>query len=182
MHAQTVHGRADVRIRQRSGAPYRIYNIGNHSPVPLIDFISTLEEVIGKKANLEMRDLQPGDVPDTFADIRDLERDMDFKPKTSLLEGLSKFYEWYQDFHSNRLTLERQTLRHFQQMPILASKPTHLIPARHRYCSSYYLGCVLSWGFFVSRQFNTLSLILAAFALNAAFQLRACEFCEWHSQ
>jgi UDP-glucuronate 4-epimerase len=99
-----------------SRAPYRIYNIGNHSPVPLIDFISTLEEVIGKKANLEMRELQPGDVPDTFADVRDLERDMDFKPKTSLHEGLIKFYEWYQDFHSNRLTMERQTLRHFQQL------------------------------------------------------------------
>jgi UDP-glucuronate 4-epimerase len=97
-----------------SSAPYRIYNIGNHTPVSLSNFISTLEEVIGKKAILEMRELQPGDVPDTFADVTDLKRDLHFEPKTSLFDGLTKFYRWYQEYHSDRLISERQTIRHFK--------------------------------------------------------------------
>lgn len=99
-----------------SPAPYRIYNIGNHQPIQLSDFIATLEEVIGKKAKIELRALQPGDVPDTFADVSDLKRDLEFQPHTNLIEGLTKFYSWYQSFHGDRLNSERQTLRHFQQL------------------------------------------------------------------
>lgn len=80
-------------------APYKLYNIGNHRPVLLSDFISTLEKVMGKKANLEMKPLQPGDVPDTFADVSDLQRDFQFAPKTTLEEGLTRFYRWYKEFY-----------------------------------------------------------------------------------
>ena len=82
-----------------SRAPYRLYNAGNNSPVPLSDFMATLELVIGKKAILEKLPLQPGDVADTFADVSDLRRDFGFAPRTSLQEGLERFYSWYQDFH-----------------------------------------------------------------------------------
>lgn len=82
-----------------SRAPFRIYNAGNSSPVLLSDFIATLESVIGKKANLERLPLQPGDVADTFADVTDLKRDFGFSPRTSLQDGLGKFFSWYQDFH-----------------------------------------------------------------------------------
>lgn len=80
-------------------APYQLYNIGNHNPVLLSDFISTLENVIGKKAKLEMKPLQPGDVPDTFAEVSDLRRDMNFAPKTSLKSGLEQFYRWYSSYY-----------------------------------------------------------------------------------
>ena len=81
-----------------SRAPYRIYNIGNHQPVLLSDFIETLEDVIGVKAKLELKPMQPGDVPDTFADVSDLEQDFEFTPRTSLREGLERFYAWYRAY------------------------------------------------------------------------------------
>ncbi len=80
-------------------APYRIYNIGNHKPVLLSDFIATLEKVIGKKAKLEMKPMQPGDVPDTYADVGDLQRDFEFAPNTSLETGLTAFWNWYKVFY-----------------------------------------------------------------------------------
>lgn len=80
-------------------APYRIYNIGNHQPVLLSDFIATLEKVIGRKAKLEMKPMQPGDVPDTFADVADLQRDVGFSPNTTLEEGLSHFWTWYRTYY-----------------------------------------------------------------------------------
>ncbi len=82
-----------------ANAPYRIYNIGNHQPILLSDFIATLEKVIGKKANLEMKPMQPGDVPDTFADVGDLVLDTGFAPNTSLEHGLTQFFKWYKDFY-----------------------------------------------------------------------------------
>ena len=82
----------------RSHAPYRIYNIGNHQPVLLSDFIATLEDVIGRKARLEMKEMQPGDVPDTFADVDDLRRDFGVEPRTALRDGLTQFYAWYQSY------------------------------------------------------------------------------------
>lgn len=80
-------------------SPYRIYNIGNHRPILLSDFIATLEEVIGKKAKLEMKPLQPGDVPDTFADVSDLQRDFEFSPNTTLEAGLTNFWNWYRAYY-----------------------------------------------------------------------------------
>ena len=82
-----------------SQAPYRIYNVGNHQPVLLSDFIRTLEKVTGRQANLEMKPIQPGDVPDTFADVSDLKRDFDFQPQTTLEYGLTQFFNWYAKFH-----------------------------------------------------------------------------------
>jgi len=83
----------------QSSAPYKIYNIGNHDPVELGEFVSTLEEVIGIEASKNYMEMQPGDVLATFADVEDLARDVGFAPSTSLKTGLSRFYEWYKDFY-----------------------------------------------------------------------------------
>jgi UDP-glucuronate 4-epimerase len=77
---------------------YRIYNIGNHSPVEVSHLISTLESLTGKQAKLEMLPMQPGDVPATYADVHDLVRDVDFQPATSIEEGAARFVAWYKDY------------------------------------------------------------------------------------
>jgi UDP-glucuronate 4-epimerase len=82
-----------------SFAPYRIYNIGNNNPVKLMNFISCLEKEIGSVANKEFLDMQPGDVLKTYADISDLEKEIGFKPKVSIEEGLHKFILWYNDYY-----------------------------------------------------------------------------------
>lgn len=86
-----------------SFAPYKIYNIGNNQPVKLERFISILEEKIGKKANKIYMDMQPGDVLRTYADVSDLERDIGFKPSTSIEEGLGKFVDWYKEYYNVKL-------------------------------------------------------------------------------
>ncbi|MCB9082598.1 MAG: NAD-dependent epimerase [Lewinellaceae bacterium] len=78
-----------------SKAPYRLYNIGNNRPVKLLDFIATLEDLLGKEAIKNFLPMQPGDVDSTCADIDDLQRDFGFSPKTELREGLRRFVEWY---------------------------------------------------------------------------------------
>jgi UDP-glucuronate 4-epimerase len=83
-----------------SHAPYKIYNIGNNSPVRLMDFITTLETIIGKKAQIELLPMQPGDVKETYADITDLQKDAGFSPATPLEIGLGHFVEWYKHFHN----------------------------------------------------------------------------------
>jgi UDP-glucuronate 4-epimerase len=85
-----------------STAPYRIYNIGNNEPVKLMDFIATLEECLGKKAELNLLPMQPGDVKETFADIEELSRHFGFRPKTSIREGIARFVEWYRAYYSKR--------------------------------------------------------------------------------
>jgi UDP-glucuronate 4-epimerase len=82
-----------------SFAPYKIYNIGNNQPVSLMKFINILEEKIGKKAEKIYMDMQPGDVLRTYADVSDLEKDIGFKPSTSLEQGLSEFVRWYKDYY-----------------------------------------------------------------------------------
>jgi UDP-glucuronate 4-epimerase len=82
-----------------SYAPYKIYNIGNHNPVKLMDFIAILEELIGKKAKLEFLSMQPGDVKATYADIKDLQEDIGFYPATSIKTGLTHFVDWYKKYH-----------------------------------------------------------------------------------
>lgn len=82
-----------------SSAPYRIYNIGNSSPVKLLDFISAIEEVTGKKAIMEMEDIQPGDVEKTWADVDDLITDFDYRPATPVKSGITKFIEWYREYY-----------------------------------------------------------------------------------
>jgi UDP-glucuronate 4-epimerase len=86
-----------------SFAPYKIYNIGNNQPVKLETFISVLEEKIGKKANKIYMDMQPGDVLRTYADVSDLERDIGFKPSTSIEEGLGRFVDWYKEYYNINL-------------------------------------------------------------------------------
>lgn len=83
-----------------SHAPYKIYNIGNNSPVRLMDFIKTLEKLIGKKAKIEFLPMQPGDVKVTYADITDLQKAAGFSPATPLEKGLSHFVDWYKKYHS----------------------------------------------------------------------------------
>jgi UDP-glucuronate 4-epimerase len=83
-----------------SKAPWKIYNIGAHNPVKLLDFIETLEIAIDKKAIKEMLPMQLGDVPDTYADVSALSNDTGYKPKTALVEGIGKFVDWYRMFYS----------------------------------------------------------------------------------
>jgi UDP-glucuronate 4-epimerase len=82
-----------------SRAPYRLYNIGNQQPVELMHYIEVLEECLGRKAEKNLLPLQPGDVPDTYADVADLVRDMDYRPRTSVEDGVARFVEWYRAFY-----------------------------------------------------------------------------------
>jgi UDP-glucuronate 4-epimerase len=79
---------------------YKIYNIGNNKPVQLSEFIAIIEKAIGKKAKKNYMDIQPGDVPATYADINDLINDVDFKPATPLSEGIQNFIDWYKAYYS----------------------------------------------------------------------------------
>ena len=83
-----------------SWAPYRIFNIGNSNPINLMDFISTIEEILGCEAKKEFLDMQPGDVASTSADTALLENWIGFKPRTSIKEGIKKFIDWYKDFYN----------------------------------------------------------------------------------
>lgn len=81
-----------------SKAPWRVYNIGNNSPVELMDYINELESAFGVKSEKELLPLQPGDVPDTYADVDDLVREFDYKPSTSIKEGIRCFANWYKEY------------------------------------------------------------------------------------
>jgi len=81
-------------------APYKVYNIGNSSPVKLMDFIETIENALGKKAIREFYDMQPGDVYKTFADVSELENDFGYSPDTPLKKGIGEFVRWYNSFYS----------------------------------------------------------------------------------
>ena len=78
-----------------SFAPYRVYNIGNNQPVELLRFIEVIEEKLGRKAIRTLLPIQQGDVPETYADIEDLAREVDFRPGTPIEEGISRFVDWY---------------------------------------------------------------------------------------
>jgi UDP-glucuronate 4-epimerase len=82
-----------------SRAPYRIYNIGNHQPVELMDFIGILEGCLGKTAEKNMMPMQAGDVPATYADVDDLMQDVGFKPATPIEEGIANFVRWYREYY-----------------------------------------------------------------------------------
>lgn len=83
-----------------SKAPYKIYNIGAHNPVNLLKFIETLEKALGKQAIKEMLPMQPGDVPDTYADVSTLTEDTGYSPKTDLTTGVQQFVNWYHSFYA----------------------------------------------------------------------------------
>ena len=80
-------------------APYKIYNIGNNQPVDLMQFIGVLESQLGRKAEKNMMPLQPGDVPETYADVEDLVRDVGFKPATPIETGVARFVAWYRQYY-----------------------------------------------------------------------------------
>lgn len=82
-----------------SMAPWRVYNIGNNSPVELMDYIAALERALGKKAQMDMQPLQPGDVPDTYADVTDLIDQFLYKPATPVEQGIANFVAWYRDYY-----------------------------------------------------------------------------------
>jgi UDP-glucuronate 4-epimerase len=82
-----------------SYAPYKIYNIGNNQPVELNTFIATIESVLGRTARKEFLDIQPGDVPATYADVDDLMADVGFKPATPIREGIERFVAWYTSYY-----------------------------------------------------------------------------------
>ena len=82
-----------------SSAPYRIYNIGNHNPIQLDDFISCIERVLGREAKKNYLPMQRGDVPETYADVADLEADIGFAPHTSIETGIRRFVDWYREYY-----------------------------------------------------------------------------------
>lgn len=82
-----------------SNAPFRLFNIGNNHPVKLIEYIEAIEAALGKKAIKDLLPLQPGDVPDTFADSTALEKAVGYKPATSVKQGVANFIEWYKEFY-----------------------------------------------------------------------------------
>ena len=82
-----------------SCVPYRIYNIGNQQPVELMDYIGVIEDCLGKKAEMNLLPLQDGDVPDTWADTKDLASDVGYQPSTSIEVGVKNFVEWYLEFY-----------------------------------------------------------------------------------
>lgn len=82
-----------------SKAPWRVYNIGNQNPVELMDYIAAIEKALGKKAELNLLPLQPGDVPDTYADVEDLVQDVGYRPATPVEEGVRRFVEWYREYY-----------------------------------------------------------------------------------
>jgi UDP-glucuronate 4-epimerase len=82
-----------------SYAPYRIYNIGNNRPVGLLKFIETIEEALGRTAEKEFLDLQPGDVAATYADIADLYEAVGFRPQTPIADGIRRFIAWYREYY-----------------------------------------------------------------------------------
>jgi UDP-glucuronate 4-epimerase len=80
-------------------APYKVYNIGNSSPVRLMDFIDAIENKLGIKAIMELLPIQPGDVPMTWADTSDLENTLEYRPNTPIREGVSRFIDWYKNYY-----------------------------------------------------------------------------------
>jgi UDP-glucuronate 4-epimerase len=82
-----------------SNAPWRVYNIGSNNPVELNTYVAELEKALGKTAEKELLPLQPGDVPDTYADVDALIRDFDYKPSTTINKGIEKFVEWFKAFY-----------------------------------------------------------------------------------
>jgi len=94
-----VNWNGDAPDPGRSSAPYRLYNIGNSRPVPLMRLIAVLEKCLGVEAKKEFLPMQPGDVPATYADIDDLNHEIGFQPQTSIETGVAKFVAWYKEYY-----------------------------------------------------------------------------------
>jgi UDP-glucuronate 4-epimerase len=85
-----------------SSAPFRLYNIGNHEPVRLLRYIEVIEECLGRKATINFLPMQPGDMPETYADIDDLVRDVGYQPATPIETGVRRFVEWFREYYGYR--------------------------------------------------------------------------------
>jgi len=83
----------------RSVAPWRLYNIGNNQPVEVLHLVELIERAVGKSARRELLPMQPGDVPETYADVDDLMRDVGFRPATAIADGVARFVTWYRQYH-----------------------------------------------------------------------------------
>ena len=94
-----VDWKSDLPDPASSKAPWRIYNIGNSKPVQLMSYIDALEKALGKKAKINLLPLQPGDVPDTYANVDSLKEKFNFKPSTSVIDGVASFIKWYKDYY-----------------------------------------------------------------------------------
>lgn len=98
--ADVVDGVLACLARPPAGAvKHRVYNLGNNHPEPLMRFIEVLEKALGKKAEISLQPMQPGDVKETYADIDASRRDFGFDPKTTIDEGIPRFVGWYRDYH-----------------------------------------------------------------------------------
>ena len=85
-----------------TAAPYKIYNIGNNNPIKLVDFISTIEQIIQKKFTINFMDIQAGDVPNTYANVENLVNEFNYKPSTNIRVGVKKFIDWYEKYYKNK--------------------------------------------------------------------------------
>ena len=94
-----IEWNSDLPDPASSKAPWRIYNIGNNKPVKLMDYIDALEKALEKKAKINYLPLQPGDVPDTFANVSNLIKNFNYKPSTSVVDGISNFVKWYKNYY-----------------------------------------------------------------------------------
>jgi UDP-glucuronate 4-epimerase len=90
---------SDAPDPSSSNAPFRLYNIGNHQPVPLMRYIEVIEECLGQKAQKNFLPMQPGDVAETYADIDDLVRDVGYRPATPIEEGVRRFVDWFCEYY-----------------------------------------------------------------------------------
>lgn len=104
MNQPPIHTQASTSHPKEStsNAPYKLYNIGNNSPVELMTFIEVIEKALGKTAQKNFFPMQPGDVPATYADVDELIKDVGFKPFTTIDEGIDRFVQWYRDYYKNR--------------------------------------------------------------------------------
>ncbi|MEO5732836.1 MAG: NAD-dependent epimerase [Rubrivivax sp.] len=92
--------RAESPDPATSNAPFRVFNIGNHNPVPLLDFVGCIEDALGIKAEKNLMPLQDGDVPATYADVDALKQWVDFKPATDIRTGIGRFVDWYRSYYT----------------------------------------------------------------------------------
>jgi UDP-glucuronate 4-epimerase len=95
-----LHWQADAPDPATSAAPYRLYNLGSNNSVELLRYVEVLEECLGKKATIDLLPMQPGDVPETSADMTDLEADVGFEPATPVDIGVKRFVEWYRSYYA----------------------------------------------------------------------------------
>ena len=94
-----VHWSGDTPDTASSKAPWRIYNIGNNSPVELMDFIEAIEVALGIKSVKQLLPIQPGDVSDTYADVDDFVKEFDYKPSMPVNQGVDNFTKWYRKYY-----------------------------------------------------------------------------------